>query len=60
MEEGWCRGIFDGSLMHEELILDVVDIFQGSSTEFICRIEVEAGSYKQVWKVFRGNVAGPR
>ncbi len=46
--------------MHIELVLDVVKIFLGSSTEFIGRIEVEAGSDKQVGKVFRGHVAGPR
>ena len=46
--------------MHIELVLDVVKIFLGSSTEFVGRIEVEAGSDKQVGKVFRGNVAGPR
>ena len=52
--------IFDGSVVHIKFVLDVVKIFLGSSTEFVGRIEVEAGSDKQVGKVFRGNVAGPR
>ncbi len=45
--------------MHVELVSDESKIFDGSSAEFVCRIEVEAGSYKQVGNVFHGNVAGP-
>jgi hypothetical protein len=45
--------------VHVELVLGVVTIFDGASTEFVCRVEVKAGSNEQVGKVFRGNVAGP-
>ncbi len=52
-------GIFDGSLVHVELVLDMVKIFEGSGTEFVGRVEVDVGSNEQVGEVFRGYVAGP-
>jgi hypothetical protein len=46
--------------VHVELVAIVVKSFDGLSTEFVCRVEVDAGGNQQVGKVFRGNVTGPR